>query len=115
MIPTDPRPTDLAARTMKVARLETTDALSVWENEGGGLGAIQSTSVSSRANINDDEILRHLGHALVSHWHELPQPFQQSLFWELSTQKIGAGQQGLKGSIARYLHVNGRSGKTSTP
>jgi hypothetical protein len=100
---------------MKAISPEPVDALSVWENEGGGLGMIRRANVTPRTNKNDDEILRHLGSALVCHWDELPQAFKQTLFRELSTQKVGAGQQGLKASIARYLHINGRSGKPPTP
>jgi len=81
------------------------DALSVWENEGGAQGWSESADAPSRTAPNGDDILAHLGGAVVAHWDELPQHFKQALFRELSA--IEPSQKSLKERIARYLHVNG--------
>jgi len=84
-----------------------TDALSAWENEGGAL-AWPSAGVPRGTDSDVNEILRHLGAAVVEHWNELPQHFKQNLFRELSAQPTGLSQKSLKERMARYLHVNGR-------
>ena len=86
-------------------QMDMRDALSAWENEGGAWGWLQGADVLSRTTPNGDEILTHLGSAVVAHWDELPQHFKQALFRDLSA--IGPGQKSLKERIARYLHVNG--------
>jgi hypothetical protein len=63
----------------------------------------RDTSALPRAD-EDDDILRHLGAAVIMRWNTIPRKLQKELFDNASSMGELPQADALKGQIARFLH-----------